>query len=309
MWENMHSKGVTVHHVQTLLSPQMQRLIEDGSGQIPRGRQLPMTTLHLPSQQWKGPKRLVWNWKKGNISAYTADLEERLSQNSSDEDASITSAYESFCAAILTAAKSHIGLKAVGMAGESWRTTEISQVEIERDTARATFGIQSEQYKDRDAHLKRLVRERKAEIWEQKVMKGKRTKEMWSILRNLTKNKTSDTARIISENGKNYASPKQKANAFVKLYRIVSSLKVEKPDRGLKKLLNGLLRSEPVHSEECGEFTLSELNAALKSINPFKAPGPDMIHLRLLHHLGPIAVNTLLRICNLSWSTMETPQA
>ena len=55
-----------------------------------------LTTLHLPSQQRKGPKRLVWNWKKGNISAYTADLEERLSQNSSDENASITSAYEYF---------------------------------------------------------------------------------------------------------------------------------------------------------------------------------------------------------------------
>ena len=89
----------------------------------------------------------------------------------------------------------------------------------------------------------------------------------------------------------------------------MSSLKVKKPDRGLKKLLNGLLRSEPMHSEECGEFTLSELNVALKSLNPSKALGPDMIHPRLLHHLGPIAVNTLLRICNLSWSTMEIPQA
>ena len=64
------------------------------------------------------------------------------------------------------------------MAGESWRTTEISQAEIERDTARATSGIQSEQYKDRDAHLKRLVRERKAEIWERKSMKGKGTRDV-----------------------------------------------------------------------------------------------------------------------------------
>ena len=71
-----------------------------------------LTTLHLSSQQRKGPKRLVWNWKKGNRSPYTADFEKRLSQNSFDENASITCAYESFCAAIFTA-KSHIGLKAV----------------------------------------------------------------------------------------------------------------------------------------------------------------------------------------------------
>ena len=66
------------------------------------------------------------------------------------------------------------------------------------------------------------------------MMKGK-----GSILCNLSTKKTSDTACIISENGKNYVSPKQKANAIAKLYRSVSSLKVEKPDCGLKKLLNG----------------------------------------------------------------------
>ena len=111
-------------------------------------------------------------------------------------------------------------------------------------------------------------------------MKGKGTKEMWSVLCNLTINKTFDTARIISENGKNYVSPKQKVNAFVKLYQSVSSLKVEKSDRGLKELLNGLLRSEPVYSEKCREFTLSELNAALKGLNPSKAPDKSKPHQR-----------------------------
>ena len=258
---------------------------------------------HFPSSitTTRGIKTSNVNWKKGNISAYTADLKERLTQNSSDENASITSAYELLCTGILTAAKSHICLKAVCMTKESWSITEISRAEIQKDTARATSGIQSEQYQDRDTHLKRLFWERKAEIWERKVIKRKETKEIWSILRNLPTNKTFDTARIISENGKNYVSPKQKANAFVKLYRSVSSLKVEKSVSGLKELLNGRLRFEPVHSENNGEFTLSEINAALKSLNPSKAPGLDMIHLRLLHHLGHIAVNTLLRICNLSW--------
>ena len=124
-------------------------------------------------------------------------------QNSSDENASITSAYESFCADILTAAKSHIGLKAVGMAGESWRTTEIFQAEIERDVARATSGIQSKQYKNRDAHLKRLVWERKAEIWERKVMKEKATNGRSSAISPQTKPLTllvssPKTAKIMS---------------------------------------------------------------------------------------------------------------
>ena len=122
-------------------------------------------------------------------------------------------------------------------------------------------------------------------------MKKKRTKKKWSILCNLTTYKTFDTAVSSPKPAK--SSLKQKANAFVKLYRSVSSLKVEKPNGGFKKLLNVRLRSEPVNFEKCGEFTLSEVNAALKSLNLFKAPGPDMIHPRLLHHLGPIPVNTL----------------
>ena len=102
-------------------------------------------------------------------------------------------------------------------------------------------------------------------------MKGKGTKNMWLILPISPQTKPL-TLLVSSSKTAKTVSLKQKANAFVKLYRSVSSLKVEKPDRGLKKLLNGRLRFELVHSEKCGKFTLSELNAALKSsLNPSKA--------------------------------------
>ena len=77
----------------------------------------------------------------------------------------------------------------------------------------------------------------------------------------------------------------------------------------VSRILNGRLLSEPVHSEKGGEFTLSEINAALKNLKPFKAYGLDMIHSRLLHHLGPIAANILVQICNIFWSIMDIPHA
>ena len=245
--------------------------------------------VHLPTLQLKGPKRLVWDWKKGDHQTFTADLDGRLSAIDDDQHNTTTS-YNALCKAILAAAKGHIGLKAVGMSGESWRTIEISKAKAVKDTAKATFGIHSPDYKDLDAKLKRFVRDCNTDIWKRKVMKKKGTKEIWSILRSLTSSQPTDTARIISESG---------TNAFAKLYQSVSWLQIEKPDRGLKKRLNGRLRSDPINSKASGDFTLSEVKAGLKSLNPAKAPGPDMINQRFLQNLGPIAFNTLLRICNL----------
>ena len=184
------------------------------------------------------------------------------------------------------------------MSEESWRTIEISKAKAVKDTAKATFGIHSPDYKDLDAKLKRFVRDCNTDIWKRKVMKKKGTKEIWSILQSLMSSRPTDTARIISESGTNYVSARQKANAFAKLTS-VSWLQIEKPDRGLKKRLNGRLRSDPINSKASGDFTLSEVKAGLKSLNPAKAPGPDMINQRFLQNLGPIAFNTLLRICNL----------
>ena len=129
-------------------------------------------------------------------------------------------------------------------------------------------------------------------------MKEKGKPEMWSILKGLTTNKSSDTARVITDNGTNYITPKQKANVFVKLYRGVSWLNIEKPDRGSKKLVNSRLRMEQEVLETCSDFTLSEVKAAIKSFNQSKASEPDLIHPRFLHHIGPIAVTTLQRIWN-----------
>ena len=113
-------------------------------------------------------------------------------------------------------------------------------------------------------------------------------KEMWSILRSPTRN------RSISDNGINFVSPKQKPDGFVRLYRDVSNLKLEKHERGMKKALNSRLRSEMVEDPEiCQDFTTDEVKAALRNINPTKAAGPDKIHPRFQHHLRPVSISLL----------------
>ena len=55
-------------------------------------------------------------------------------------------------------------------------------------------------------------------------------------------------------------------------------------------------------------FTISELNTAMKKLKPRKSPGPDKLHNEMLVKLGPIGRKAVLRLINLTWSTGEIPK-
>ena len=58
--------------------------------------------------------------------------------------------YRSLCKAVLDAVRNHIGLKAVGMTGEYWKTHVIAIAERKRDELRERLGILSEGNKTKD---------------------------------------------------------------------------------------------------------------------------------------------------------------
>ena len=124
--------------------------------------------------------------------------------------------------------RKHIGLKAVGMTGEYMKTQKIAKADRERDELRESLGIHSEENKANDREVTNLTSERKAEILEQKMTTAKAKKELWSILRSFTANRSVPTAPLITDNGKNFVSQKQKTDGFARLYRDVSNLKFEK---------------------------------------------------------------------------------
>ena len=87
------------------------------------------------------------------------------------------------------------------------------------------------------------------------MITAKATKEVRSILRSLTTNPSVPNARIIIDNGKNFANQKRKADGFVRLYRDVSNPMLEQHERGIKKTLNSRLRGEVVDPEVCQGIT------------------------------------------------------
>ena len=55
------------------------------------------------------------------------------------------------------------------------------------------------------------------------------------------------------------------------------------------------------------EFFIHELNCAIRQLKNKKAPGKDGISNEMIRHLGSVAKQKLLDICNLSWNTEEFP--
>ena len=63
-----------------------------------------------------------------------------------------------------------------------------------------------------------------------------------------------------------------------------------------------------VDPEVCQGFTTDEVRAALRNINPTITAGPDKIHPRFLHHLGPVSISQLTSIFKKSWMETKVPQ-
>ena len=87
------------------------------------------------------------------------------------------------------------------MTGDYWKTQEIAKAERERGELRERLGIHSEEYKSKDREVKNFPSERRSDIWERTVTTAKAKKEMWSILRRLTTNRSVPSARIMNDNG------------------------------------------------------------------------------------------------------------
>ena len=72
--------------------------------------------------------------------------------------------YLSYCKAVLAAARKHIGLKAVEMTGEYWKTQEIAKAGMEQDKLRRRLEIHCEEYKAIAREVKNLTSEQKTKI-------------------------------------------------------------------------------------------------------------------------------------------------
>ena len=211
-------------------------------------------------------------------------------------------------AEIPEAATKTIATKKIGQKPSIWMTKEILEAMKQRDKLKITRHNNEEAYKEMVEKVKELINTKKQDIWKKKIIKSQKSKNMWQLMKNLDGGTTKTNKKAIVYNGTTRTADRQKANAFIHYYKNISKCQLNKQEKRIKKKLNQELRKRQPSNEYTKEFNMQELITALHRINGNKAGGPDQVHPRMLHRLGPEALKYILQMFNESWKNMRTPQ-
>ena len=167
--------------------------------------------------------------------------------------------------------------------------------------------------------VRRLKIEAKTQAWKDYLEEANNEKEdskIFKIIRSLNGSPSSNNTNeaLVIRNGvgktKTITSDIRKADAFIDHYAAVSRHKFSKEERDVNRQAKKVLssKSPSPHSEACVDFSLQEMNKALKKMNKKGAAGQDDIPVTFLVALGPRAKTILLSILNFSFTTGQIPQ-
>ena len=109
-------------------------------------------------------------------------------------------------------------------------------------------------------------------------------------------------------NNRQIIGDKGKADAFMAGYAAASRIRLDARERSVKRDAKALLRSLGADSPSPNEFTLLELDRALRAMRAKGAAGEDGVTPQFLRGLGPVGRNVLLHLLNMSWTQGVCPQ-
>ena len=137
----------------------------------------------------------------------------------------------------------------------------------------------------------------------------KDSSKLWSLTKVLNEEAPSRSKTVLHVHNM-LLTDKKAANEFAQLYRRESTLPLTTKKVGDMKEKLKQEEKQKNDPSPCLNSTLkiSELNSAIRSLKPKKAPGPDGVSNDMLKHLGPVARKMLLEIFNRSWNKGLVPE-
>ena len=129
------------------------------------------------------------------------------------------------------------------------------------------------------------------------------------MLNNLSGENRKENPKPLHLENETLTSDFRKAEHFNKCFAEISkSGKKTGLDRGLEKALKKKLVKETDESNFIKDFTLAELEKALRKLKKRKSPGPDKVHNEMLLNIGPKGKDALLLLVNKTWETGTVPK-
>ena len=171
-----------------------------------------------------------------------------------------------------------------------------------------------EEWKESAKEVRELKREAREQAWKEyldEAINEKDDTKVYKIIRSLNGSPgTNSTNEALVHNNRTITSDIRKADTFVKHYAAVSRHNFTKEERDVNRQAKKILSKNSADDSRacCNDFTMAELNKALKKMNKKGAPGEDDIPATFLAALGTKAKIILLDILNFSFNTGQIPQ-
>ena len=215
---------------------------------------------------------------------------------------------------LIDCGKAHVGKVKPGKNTKSWMTPTVRAALGKRNKLRRRLKSQKEReewlkaYREAQEEIKKAKENSWKETLEDIVTEADDTK-MWRLIKSLNGTPCANsTNEVMVKDGVRITDDRQKANIFTRHYADVSRITFSKEDRDTNRKLKQTLSSTDREDHSNVPLTLTELKTAIKKMKTKGAAGPDDIPPSFLKNLGPIALEELLAIFNLSLESATCPQ-
>ena len=169
-------------------------------------------------------------------------------------------------------------------------------------------------YNKLTAKVRFLTRQWKKCKWRdtcQKLDLNKNGHKAWKLLKNLEGTAKKENPKPVLKDGRKIVDGHKKANYFNKYFSGVNkSSRRRNLDNALWKLYKKKLKVPSCNALPFEQdFTIQELNSAIRKAAPRKSPGPDGITNEMISNLGSIAKEKLLQFMNRTWKEGQLPSS
>ena len=312
----LHSKGGLYRPDTALVSSDVLELVtREVLADVGFDHLTALITVEILSRQ-REKEAPTWNFNKADWKAYAHALDTRL--GSVDWNAlTVEKANETLVNEITRAARKSIPRGVRKKFTSGW-TEELRQAVSKRQAARKDFirnptATNRKRYNAYSRRAKRIGETTRATEW-QKVCNGFNfrtiSRTAWGLVRRLEGKRTASGTEPLVVNGRTLLTARAEAEAFTRYYT-----RVEGSNSQASKRMVDITRKEwerrpsVVNRTFHTDFTIAELEGALRKSKKGKAPGRDGVTQEMLSHMGPKAKNAILRLYNRSWHGGTTPPA
>lgn len=258
-----------------------------------------------------------WNFRKANWENFRTSLDEKL-KHQDTSNLTVEELNTVFTTAILDASSTNISRGCRKIYKPFWNK-EIEEAVKNRKIARKHLeeapNLENKiKFNKASAVVKRTTKQAKREKWTNTCANlNLKTdgKKAWALLNNLNNEKGKQNPKPMQTKDELLTCPQKKAKSFNRFFANVNKAhNLNEKDREMIKGLKSKEKSPTANtslSEE--DFSLAELDKALKKLKLRKSPGPDKVHNEMLLQLSRAGKEVLLCLINKTWQTNTIPKA